>query len=256
MARRRRARFPASATASCGRRSISRRMSGPRIASASIGVDRLDRRRAALVVEQRELAEDVARARTWRARSGGRRRARAPRGRGRSGRRNTCWTRRPRGRRPHPRRSGAGERPRRRARDRRPRAPRRRGRGRGARRFEVCWPSRLSRRVYHSGAPSTLTALRHFERAQPPVARRRGGRSSSAMTPITAIGNRTARAIISTPAMTSSTRPASPSASPGVQRSPGLSDGGAGRLAALDRQVDVGVGDLGAERGDVALARR
>ena len=47
------------------------------------------------------------------------------------------------------------------------------------------------------------------------------GRRAAARTPIRPTGSRIARAITSTPAMTSSTRPASPSASPGVQRSPG-----------------------------------
>ena len=48
------------AISACSR--ISRRMSGPRIASAVELVDRLDGRRPALVVEHRQLAEDLARA--------------------------------------------------------------------------------------------------------------------------------------------------------------------------------------------------
>ena len=114
-------------------------MSAPRIASTSSVVDRLDGGRAALVVEHRQLAEDVARAER-------RERDLAPVGvladRPRvaaCGRRSRCRSRRPRGRRPRRARKLRGTAT---VGDARQllgaRAPRRPGRGRAAPRVSSC----------------------------------------------------------------------------------------------------------------------
>ena len=77
----------------------------------------------------------------------------------------------------------------------------------------------------HSGG-STTPGGEHTSRVRPLRAPARGGgasrrgRRARPSAARIASGSRTARAITSTPAITSSTRPASPSASPGVQRPP------------------------------------
>ncbi len=61
--------------------------------------------------------------------------------------------------------------------------------------------------------------------------------------------------MISTPAITSRTRPASPSASPGLQLVAGVHRRGAGGAPAFDREIDGGVGHGLVDPGDVALTR-
>ena len=173
--RRRRA---STAISACSR--ISRRMSAPRIASASSVVDRLDGRRAALVVEHRQLAEDVAGAERGE-------RDLAPVGvladRARvaaSGRCSTCSSRRPRGRRPRRPRSAAARRP-------RPRAPR----SVGAELARRPAPARAARRCPRRGPASAgiphgrratgpSVAQRHAQRRRARARAGAGGRAAAA----------------------------------------------------------------------------
>ena len=172
VSRRRRPSATTSLTAISGCSRSRRRMSAPRIAIASSCVERLDGRRAPLVVEHRQLAEDVARAEVRERDRRGRRRARASRGRGRCGRRSTCRRRRPRGRRPGrasklPRHGDLGD-PRE---VRRRRASRRRAPRRAARRRLVC---SLVGSDYHTGAAGTPDGRGRLQRRSAVAAPHRG----------------------------------------------------------------------------------
>ena len=110
----------------------------PRIAIASVVLDRLDRRRARLPVEHRQLAEDVARPEVRERDRAAVRSAGGPRAPGPSARRNRCRPRRPRGTRPRPPRTGAAPPPARPWSSSSGEAPRRPARGAAARSCPRC----------------------------------------------------------------------------------------------------------------------